>query len=181
MKPFQLIVALFLTANALQAQDHGLYWKYKDYDGAISFAVPRWATFVGSAFVDEKADRKLVRKIRKARVLFFEDESPFSQRDLKKFVKKSKRRGLEELVTVRSGKTHVRVMVKSRGQIVKKVVVLFSTPEGAGLVTVKGKFHLKEINRVIEKSGKEGKKKDGGIPIPKMPTVPVIRAGQTLH
>ena len=109
MKTLQIFIAFFLTVNALQAQDHGLYWKYKDYDGAISFAVPRWATFAGSAFVDEKADRKLVRKIRKARVLFFEDGSPFSQGDLKKFVRKSKRRGLDELVTVRTGKTQVRV------------------------------------------------------------------------
>ncbi|MDO8368050.1 MAG: DUF4252 domain-containing protein [Saprospiraceae bacterium] len=176
MKTIQLFIAIFLTANALQAQDQGLYWKYKDYDGAIAVSVPRWATFVGSAFIEEKADRQLVRKIRRARVLFFEDESSFSQRDLKKFVRKSKRRGLDELVTVRSGKTHVRVLAKSHQSNIKKVVVLFSSPEGAGLVTVKGKFRLDEINRAIEKSSKEGKKKDGDILIPKLPNVPVIRA-----
>ena len=177
MKTVQLFIAFFLTTNVLQAQDYGLYWKYKDYDGAIAISVPRWATFVGSAFVDEKADRKLVRKIRKARVLFFEEESPFSTRDLNKFVRKSKRRGLEELVTVRSGKTHVRVLAKSRHSTLKKIVVLFSSPEGAGLVTVKGKFRLDEINRVIENSSKKGKKKEGkDISIPNLPKVPVIRA-----
>lgn len=176
LKAIQLFIAFFLTINALQAQDFGLYWKYKDYDGAIAVSVPRWATFVGASFVDEKADRKLVRKIRKARVLFFEDASPFSSRDLKKFVRKSKCRGLDELVTVRSGKTNVRILAKSRRSTIKKVVVLFSSPEGAGLVTVKGKFRLDEINRLIEKSQKEGKKKDGGVTIPKLPKVPVIRA-----
>ena len=176
MKTIPFFIAIFLTANALQAQDFGLYWKYKDYDGAIAVSVPRWATFVGSAFIDEKADRQLVRKIRKARVLFFEDQSPFSERDLKRFVRKSKRRGLDELVTVRSGKTHVRVLAKSRRSIIKKVVVLFSSPEGAGLVTVKGRFRLDELNRVIEKSNKEGKKKDGNPAIPNLPKVPVIRA-----
>ncbi|MFN0173723.1 MAG: DUF4252 domain-containing protein [Saprospiraceae bacterium] len=176
MKTIQFFIAFFLTVNVLQAQDFGLYWKYKDYDGAIAVSVPRWATFVGSAFIGEKADRKLVRKIRKARVLFFEDKSPFSERDLKKFVRKSKRRGLDELVTVRTGKTHVRIMAKSRNSTIKKVVVLFSSPDGAGLVTVKGKFQLDEINRVIEKSSKEGKKKDGNPTIPNLPKVPVIRA-----
>jgi hypothetical protein len=176
MKAIQFFIVFFLTTQALQAQDFGLYWKYKDYDGAIAVSVPRWATFVGSAFIDEKSDRQLVRKIRKARVLFFEGESPFSQRDLKKFVRKSKRRGLDELVTVRSGKTHVRVLAKSHHETIKKIVVLFSSPEGAGLVTVKGKFRLDEINRAIEKSSKEGKKKDGDISIPKLPNVPVIRA-----
>ncbi len=176
MKAIQFFIAFFLTAQVLQAQDYGLFWKYKDYDGAIAVSVPRWATFVGSAFIGEKADRQLVRKIRKVRVLFFEDQSPFSQRDLKKFVRKSKRRGLDELVTVRTGKTHVRILAKSHHSTIKKVVVLFSSPEGAGLVTVKGKFQLDEINRAIEKSSEEGKKKDGGISIPRLPNVPVIRA-----
>ena len=176
MRIFQFLIAFFLMVNGLQAQDFGLYWKYKDYDGAIAVSIPQWATFVGSAFVDEKADRKLVRKIRKARVLFFEDASPFTQRDLKKFVRKSKRRGLDEMVTVRSGETHVRVLAKSRKSTIKKVVVLFSTPEGAGLVTVKGRFQLNELNRVIEQSSKKRKKEDGEIRIPKLPNVPVIRA-----
>lgn len=175
MKAIQFLIVFFLAANTLHAQDYGLYWKYKDYDGAIAVSVPRWATFVGSAFIGEKADRQLVRKIRKARVLFFEDQSPFTQRDLKKFVRKAKRRGLDELVTVRTGKTHVRVLAKSHHSTIRKVVVLFSSPDGAGLVTVKGNFRLDEINRAIEKSSKESKKKDD-ISIPKLPNVPVIRA-----
>ena len=176
MRKIQFLIAIFLTVNGLQAQDYGLYWKYKDYDGAIAVSVPRWATLFGSAFVDEKADRKLVRKIRKARVLFFEDQSPFTERDLKKFVRKSKRRGLDELITVRADKVNVRIMAKSRGSTIKKLVVFFNSPDGAGLVTVRGKFNLNEINRVIEKSSKKNKKKDGDISIPNLPKVPVIRA-----
>lgn len=175
MKAIHFFIAMFLTVNALQAQDFGMYWKYKDYDGAIGVSVPRWATFLGSAFIDEKADRKLVRKIRKARVLFFEDASPFSQRDLKRFARKAKRRHLDELVTVRSGKTYVSVLAKERRSAIRKIVVLISSPDGSGLVTVKGKFRLDEINRVIEKSNK-GKKKDGNPSIPNLPKVPVIRA-----
>lgn len=175
MKTIQFLLLFFLAAKSLNAQDYGLYWKYKDYDGAIAVSVPQWATFIGSAFLDEKEERKLVRKIRKARVLFFEDKSPFSQRDLRKFARKSKHRGLDELVTVRSGKTHVRILAKSHRETVKKVVVLFSSPEGAGLVTVKGKFRLDEISRVIEKSSKEGNKQGKDVPIPKLPNVPVIR------
>lgn len=173
---FLLAFTLVVCTIQLKAQDHGLYWKYKDYDGAVAIAVPRWATFLGTAFVKEKDDRKLVRKIRKVRVLYFEDDSPFSQRDLKRFAQKAKRRNLDELITVRTGKTYVNVLVKERRNAIRKVVVLMSSPEGSGLVTVKGKFRLDEINRVIEKSKKEGKKKDGNISIPNLPNVPVIRA-----
>jgi len=173
---FLLAFTLVLASLQLRAQDHGLYWKYKEYDGAIAVSVPRWATFLGSSFINEKDDRKLVRKIRKVRVLFFEEDSPFTQRDLKRFAHKANRRNLEELVTVRSGKTFVNVRVKERRNVIRKVFVLVSSPEGSGLVTVKGKFRLDEINRVIEKSNKEGKKKDGTPTIPNLPKVPVIRA-----
>lgn len=176
MKAIQFVIAFFLTAQAMQAQDAGLYWKYKDYDGAIAVSVPRWATFIGSAFIDEKEDRKLVRKIRKVRVLFFEDKSPFSSRDLKRFNRKANRRNLDELVTVRTGKTFVSVRAKERNHVVKKIVVFVNSPDGSGLVTVKGRFSINELNRVIEKSNKEGKKKKGNPSIPNLPKVPVIRA-----
>jgi hypothetical protein len=55
------------------------------------------------------------------------------------------------------------------------VVVFFNTDEGAGIVTVKGKFNLNELNKVIQKSSK-GKKKDQELHIPNLPKVPVIRA-----
>lgn len=174
MKRFPLLVAAFLLTIALQAQDYGLYWKYKDYDGSIAVSIPRWATFVGSAFIDEKEDRQLVRKIRKVRVLFFEEENPFSNRDIRKFHRKAKRRNLDELVTVRSGKTHVSVLVKEKRAIIRKVVVLFKSDEGSGLVTVRGKFNLNEINKVIQESEKSGKK-DKELSIPNLPKVPVLK------
>ncbi|MDX1910089.1 MAG: DUF4252 domain-containing protein [Saprospiraceae bacterium] len=176
MKSFPLFFAFFLSAIALQAQDRGLYWKYKDYDGAIAFSIPRWATFIGSAFLDEKEERQMLRKVRKVRLLFFEDGSPFSQRDMKKFTRKAKRRNLDELITVRSGKTRVNIMIKERRNTIRKVVVLFSSPDGAGLVTVKGKFRIADLNKIIEKSSQEGKKKDGQPVVPKVPKIPVIRA-----
>jgi hypothetical protein len=171
---FLLLCALF--AQSAKSQDWGLYWKYKDYDGSVAVSVPRWATFVGAAFVDEKEDRKIVRKIHKVRVLFFEDASPFSERDMKKFARKAKRRHLDELVTVRTGKTHVKVMVKERRNAIRKAVVLFSSPDdGAGLVTIKGKFKLDEINRAIQKADQKSKKKDKEPVLPNI-KVPVIRA-----
>lgn len=175
MKTIQFLIAFFLSVQLVQAQDYGMYWKYKDYDGAIAVSLPRWATFTGSAFLEEKADRQLMRKVKKVRVLFFEDGTPFSQRDIKRFQHKAKRRNLDELLTVRTGKTHVNVFVKERRDAIRKVVVFFSSPEGAGLVTLKGNFRLDELNRVFEKSTK-GKKKEGNPTIPNLPKVPVLRA-----
>lgn len=176
MRIIPLLLLCALCTSSAKSQDRGLYWKYKDYDGALAVSVPRWATFVGSAFVDEKEDRKFIRKIHKVRVLFFEDSSPFTKRDMKKFARKAKRRHLDELITVRNGKTHVKVLIKERRNAIRKAVVLFSSPDdGAGLVTIKGKFKFDEINRAIQKAEQKSKKKDKNPVLPNI-KVPIIRA-----
>ncbi|HNL39964.1 MAG TPA: DUF4252 domain-containing protein, partial [Saprospiraceae bacterium] len=110
MKYIFFSLFLLLSAGAANAQDFGLYWKYKDYDGAIAVTVPGFVVHMGTWFIDDRDDRRMARKVGKVRVLFFEDGSPITERDSRRFARKAKRRGLEELLTVRDGKTHVRVM-----------------------------------------------------------------------
>ena len=137
-----LFVAVFaLSLHTVQAQDYGLYWKYKDYDGAIAVSAPGWVAKLGSLFIDKNEGRKLVQKIRKVRVLVFEDQSPITPKDFKKFNRKAKRRHLDELITVRHGNTRVQVYGKIRRNSIRKVVVMFSAPgEGSGMVSLRGKF-----------------------------------------
>ncbi len=168
-----IITCLFFSTLTAQAQDYGLYWKYKDYDG-ISFTVPSTLIDIGSWFVEEKSERKMLRKINKVRVMYFEDGSPLTERDLRRFHRKAKRRHLEDLVYVREGKTHVRVMAKERRDALRKIVVFVQSPEEFVLVTVKGRLRWDDINRVIEKYGKDAKK-DGKPLVPPVIKVPVSR------
>lgn len=168
-----IIICLFLSGLAVQAQDYGLYWKYKDYDG-VSFTVPSTLIDIGSWFLKEKSDRVLLRKINKVRVMVFEDSSPVKEKDLKKFNRRAKRKHLEDLVYVREGKTHVRVLAKERRNAIRKLVVLVQSPDEFVLVSVKGKLRLDDINRVIEKYGKESKKNGKPI-VPPAVKVPVSR------
>lgn len=173
MKTFFFSFCLFISAFGAYAQDYGLYWKYKDYDG-IAVTVPSVAIDMGSWFVDEKSDRVLLRKINKVRVLVFEDYSPVTQKDLKKFDRKAKRKHLEDLVYVREGKTHVRIMAKEKKNVIRKVVVLVQSPDEFVLVSAKGHFRLDDINRVIDKYGKD-KKEDGEPIMPPGVKIPVYK------
>lgn len=169
MKKLIFVLLLIPVLMDLQAQDYGLYWKYKDYDGAIAFAVPRWAIHAGSWFVEEKADRKLVRKVRKVRVLVFEDQdNPVRDRDIKRFYKKARRKNLEEMLTVRSGKTRVAVWAKERNDAIRKIVVLVREPETFALISLRGKIPYDEIGRLLERIPKDKKGKDS----PEEPLLP---------
>ncbi|MBK7937647.1 MAG: DUF4252 domain-containing protein [Lewinellaceae bacterium] len=175
MKTLFFCLCLLTGPSLLQAQDYGLYWKYKDYDG-VSLTVPSFAIDIGSWFVKEKTERVLLRKINKVRVMYFENgDNPVSERDLRKFERKAKRRHLDDLIFVRSGKTRVRVLAKERGNAIRKVVVLVQSPEEFAMFSIKGRFRWEDINRVIEKYGKDAKKKDGKPLVPPTIKVPVSR------
>jgi hypothetical protein len=172
---YLLAAAFAFVFQMADAQDYGLYWKYKDYDGAIALSVPGWTAKLGSLFVDEKAGKKVLRKVKRVRVLVFQDDNPIGLKDFKKFNRKAKRRNLDELVTVRDGKTRVQIYGKMKRNTIRKIVVFFSSPdEGAGMVSLKGKFNLKDINKTLNQVGK--KSKDGEKPVvPPVVNIPVLR------
>lgn len=162
MKIYLLGFVLCLFGLDLSAQDFGLYWKYKDYDGAIAFTVPRWAIHAGSWFAEEKTERKLIRKVRKARVLVFEEEdSPVTKRDVEKFSRKARKRGLESMLSVREKQTRVEVWAKERRNKLRKVVIFVREPETFALVSLRTKLSIDEIGDLLKDLPKEFKNKDG--------------------
>ncbi|MCY7329133.1 MAG: DUF4252 domain-containing protein, partial [Saprospiraceae bacterium] len=64
---------------------------------------------------------------------------------------------LEELLMVRDGKTHVRIMARERHNSLRKVVVLTHSPEEFVLVTLKGKLRWDDIMHALKKYKKESK------------------------
>ncbi len=159
MKKILFFLLFLAVATGTQAQDRWLYWKYKDYDGGINFTVPRIAIGAGSLFAKHQDERKLIRRVHKVRTLVFENGSPLSERDLRKFNRKAKRRHLEEIITIRDGKTRVQVLAKDRRNALRKVVVFVNDPEdGFFMISLKGKFKINEINKLIKKYNKTDKK-----------------------
>jgi hypothetical protein len=169
MKPLFVCLILILAGARAQAQDLGLYWKYKEYDGAIAVTAPHWLIHAGSWFLDQKEDRKIVRKVRKVRVLTFENsDNPISGRDMERFYKKAKRRKLEELLMVRSQGTRVWVLAKERRGSIRKVVVLVDEPDTFVLVSLRGKLRYEEIGQLLDRLSKQQKGKGQ----PEVPLLP---------
>lgn len=152
MRPlFLSLVFLFLT-RAAPAQERFLCWKYGLFRGGIHFSIPRAVTFTGAAFVKEQEQRRLLRRVYNMKFLVAPPERAIRQKDLKRYFKRAQRRHLEEILVVRDGKTHVRILAKTRKDALRKVVVLVSSPEdGLILFSMRGKLRLKDINRVLKK------------------------------
>ncbi|MBL7797977.1 MAG: DUF4252 domain-containing protein [Saprospiraceae bacterium] len=163
MRTLILALAFILPGFGLQAQDYGLYWKYKDYDGAVALTVPRWLIHAGSWFLDEKVDRQLIRKVRKARVLVFEnDDNPVTDADVQRFFAKAKKRNMEELLFVRSPEARIWVLAKERGEAIRKIVVLVQSEEAFALVTIRGKMRYDDIGELLTKMSKQNPNRQRG-------------------
>ncbi len=170
MKSLLLFSICLLLALPGKAQDGNLYWKYKDYDGAIAFTVPGVFAKIGSLFVKDKSLRRLMRRTGKTRILVFEDKpSPISDRDMNRLTKQTRQSGgLDELIFVRDGDTRVQVMGKVGEKKLKKLVFLVNEPGTFAFISVKGNFRYDDINRIISKHSKNALKKG------KKPKVPMV-------
>jgi hypothetical protein len=164
-------IAFWVCTTAVSAQDGALFWKYKDYDGALAFRIPAFVPKVSSLFVKGKEERRLLRRVGKVRILVFQDNTnPISERDLKRLSKNvSNNGGLDDLLFVREGKTRVQVMGKEHNGTIKKMVVLVSEEETFALISVKGRLKFKDIQAIIDKETKKALKK--GEKKPKIPAV----------
>lgn len=169
---------LCFALTYVSAQDFNLYWKYKEYDGAKTVTVPRWAAHVASWFLKDRDERRLLRRVHKVRVLWFEKISPITPSDWQRFARQAKQQGMDDLITVRTPEAKVRILGQelSDGAGLRKLIVLAQTPEGSALVSLRGKFRIEDINRLLKKMEKREllpKKKQ---PLPQMPSVPVVGA-----
>ena len=149
-----LLIGLFLLTwlGVAQSQERLLCWKYGLFSGGMHFAIPRAVTFTGAAFVRQKEERQLVRRVYNLRVLIASPEQTIRNKDLNRYFKRAKRRQLEEIITVRDGNTHVRILAKTRKEALRKVVVLVASPEdGLILFSLRGKLRIKDLNKVLQK------------------------------
>ncbi|MCC6460010.1 MAG: DUF4252 domain-containing protein [Saprospiraceae bacterium] len=164
---FCLLICL-LSAAGLQAQDRGLYWKYKDYDGAISLTLPQWIIHAGSWFLEEKTDRQMLRKVRKVRVLVFEDEpGPVTKKDIDRFNRKAERRRLDHMLSLREQQTRVEIWAKERRNALRKVVILVREPDSFAFVSLRGKIRMEDLVKLLQdmpRDSKDGKEENRLIP-----------------
>ena len=114
----------------------------------------------------------LLRRMGTTRVLIFEDGSPVTARDKERFNSRARHRKLEEIIAVRSGKDRFQIMAKERKGVLRKLVIFFHAEEVTGLISVRGRFRLDDLNRLIRKAEEWTDEKPGKLPA----SVPVIRA-----
>jgi Domain of unknown function (DUF4252) len=171
-------VCILCFSTIVSAQDKWLHWKYKDYDGSKSFSLPGWTAEMASWFIKERDTRRLVRKVNKVRFTIFEEgDNPVSPKDWKRFAKKAKKRGLEDLITVNSKDAKVRIMAResNSGGSLSKMVILVNADDMFVMTSIKGRLRYDDINKMIRKYKEKQPETPNDLKMPDLSKVPVLK------
>ena len=163
------LIALFILPAALQAQNRPirkLYKKYRDEENATAFTIPRIATHLGSRlgtlFISEE-DReegidgilRLAWDVRKIRFLNISDGNPVTAEELQKDFEKMRKKGHEDFLFIRDKGTRISVMVRTKRQKLRSLLILVSEKDSFTLIHLKTKIPKKDIQFLVESVMKE--------------------------
>lgn len=175
MKPIHLsiipLLLLPLFASAQTVSINEFYRKYKHADEEnVSITVPGWLVRMGVGIAktqaetqEEKDVMNVAKKIRKVRVLTFEETNPVATKDLDRLMKGVRREKFEDLIMVRDQETKVHIMLREKRDKVKNLLILVNEENDFTMVSLKTKVKYDEIEQLINKAIQEDE--EGGIEV----------------
>jgi Domain of unknown function (DUF4252) len=154
-----IISALFcIYANIMQAQSPAVWAFYHNTPRAeTSFkaTVPGIAVKLGALFIKEKETRRLVNKVGKVR-LFVMDEQPteaVSHREVTTLVKRLKRDGFEDFLSVKDDASNVHFMIREKRGKIRGLVMLVKDDKDFVMISAKCRLRLEDVVKLIKEHG----------------------------
>ena len=155
-----LFLGLFLMSIGLEAQTPGInyfFHTYKRHEDARKVSIPGWVFRLGSTIaqkhVDEKEEKeaiKLAKKIKKLRLLVMEDANSVSKDDINKMLSRVRsKEGFEDMLMVSSEGTKINMLVRSKGETIKNLLILVSEKDQFVMVSLKSKLKISDLNKLL--------------------------------
>ncbi|MCP4441980.1 MAG: DUF4252 domain-containing protein [Aureispira sp.] len=135
------------------------YAKYKARPNTTNIALPGWIVRFGAGIAAGKAEeirtfKPLLKGLRGMRILVSEGENYSSTTEVKAVVQDAKKHHFKDLVFVRDGSTRVNLMFRDKQRkqkaIVKNVLVLVSEEDELVMVSFKGRWKMKTLNKMMQ-------------------------------
>lgn len=151
-----VVAALFVSASGQSSIDR-LFEKYAGKEGFVTVSINGNLLHLIAALDDEEDDdfMKHADKFTTIRILAQEDDFIDSENFYKQVIDEVNRSGYEELMTINSSDSDVKILVKSEGKVFKEFLLIAGGDENA-LIQIKGNLSYEDVKEMGE-SVKEGK------------------------
>jgi len=155
-----IFLGLFLISFGLEAQTPGInyfYHTYKRHEDARKFSIPGWVFRLGSTIAQKHVDGegekeaiKMAKKIKKLRLLVMENTNSVSKDDVNRMLSRAKgKEGFEDLLMVSSEGTKINMLARSKGDMIKNLLILVSEEDQFVMVSLKSKLKISDLNKLL--------------------------------
>ncbi len=159
MKNLYLLITLCLLTVSLQGQTKALNKfinHHKVQDHALAINVPGWmldlvghsANFIDEDDIEAREILKLSDKISRVRVLIMQDGPEVKKKDIRKLIKGLHKENFEELLSVRSEGTQIRLLVREKKDAIKNITAFINDGDQTILLTLSGKFRYDDLKNL---------------------------------
>ncbi|MDR1407472.1 MAG: DUF4252 domain-containing protein [Tannerella sp.] len=134
-------VLLFSFVTNAQTVDQ-LFRKYAKESGVVHVNIGKFGMMFAGLFSDTGG-------VKGVDVLAFSDCAPSLREELQQAVGSLKDPDYEPLVTVNDKGEHVRILVKTKSDRIRELVVLSASHTDMALVRIRGNIRLSDLSRII--------------------------------
>ncbi len=150
----KVIVLFFLTImpSLIFAQTDAIDDFYASHglrDNAFKIKVGGALIKIGSWFIEEPATRSLVRKSRRARILYSEDDCSIPRQDVDNLIWDIKSEGYESLAMVRDGRDKVEIYVREHKDFIRNLLVIVHTDHEFVMASLDCRFTYDDIQAFL--------------------------------
>lgn len=159
MKKYIIALLLLLTCQLSYGQSiERLFDEFSTEKNAECTNVSPFLMKLGKLFIGNDPDAQIVRCIHSMKVLDLEACSSQVKKRFNTQAARLKLNDYEELMRVNENGEKVRILIKKKKETIRKLAILCFGGDDCTLVHIRGKFHQKDIDQLIQS---ETKKKHG--------------------
>ncbi|MCB9081384.1 MAG: DUF4252 domain-containing protein [Lewinellaceae bacterium] len=156
-----LLSSVALTAQSLSSR---FYQEYKREEGVRNVKIPGWLLWVGGGLaynsVKDERIREIIRlgkRVGTFRYLMDETGTQIPTQAYAALEQELLNNKFEDLILIRDGEEHVRVLIQERNGRLKQILLLLQGEDGVGMISMRSRIRIQDLNHLIgmfmEKSG----------------------------
>jgi hypothetical protein len=144
---FLTIIPCLIIAQSDAIDD--FYASHGLRDNTVKIKVGGALIKIGSWFIEEPATRSLVRKSKRARILYSEDDCSIPRQDVDNLIWDIKSDGYESLAMVRDGMEKVEIYVREYKDFIRNLLVIVHTEDEFVMASLDCRFTYDDIQTFL--------------------------------
>lgn len=160
MKRLIGIMALLLALQSVWAGNvGGVFNEFKDAKHADYVYVSPFLMKLGKMFMrnEDKETYDMVRNVSSVQVLDLEECSTAVKQRFTRRIARLNRNGYETMVRVNDEGEKVGILTKTKGDVIREMLIVCSGQDDCVLVRIKGKFKESDIDKLVAQHMKDSK------------------------